>query len=877
MKVIKPQKLGLLSRTFEHKGDCFLVLTMAAFFPLDTPSALMSEVSMWKFVAGELGDKGPLDEGLPKSRGEVLVSGHAYPPGGRPQIACQVRVRLGSVDKTLRVVGNRHWEQKGAPSAPEPFSRLPLTYAQAFGGEGYALNPLGKGFAPVSTPKGPVHPLPNVEDPQQLIRSPKDKPAPAGFLPYDVSWPQRVSKAGTYDAQWLKTRFPGFADDLQQSYFNTAPEDQWLPGYLQGGESFSLQHLHPTQPLIEGTLPKLSARAFVTQQTANGKQFLELSTRLDSVWLFPHALRGVLLFRALTRVAEDDAADVLHCVAAFESPGAVRPAQHYEQVLERRLDKKKGYLYALRDDELLPPEALVPSAADEPADMPPPGELLRAALQRRIEREQERGKEISRQAGIPPESFLPPPPPANAPEPTLEELPAFIAKMEADIEQQQERAQREREEAEKEAREICEQSGIDYEQVMEEARSKAGGPPRFSAREELGKLEQLAASARAQGQPQIELEAMLAAPAFAQKLEQAEASLRDTYRRSAHVFPPAARQRPEENARLRAHIEARHRARQSLAGEDFTGADLSGMDLSGADLKGTFLERANLRAANLKGADLTQAVLARADLSGANLSGACLKDANLGEALLAGAQLTGGVDLTGAILSSADLRGANLRGAQLTRASLFEARMEKADFRDVTAEGTTFLQSNLSHAAFVGATLSKCNFLECTVEGADFSGATLRSSVFLTAKGDGAIFRQAKLGNLRFVQGCSFVKADFQGADLAEANLRGTQLKQSNFSGAALDRADLSECDLSGARFHRATAKESRWVRADLQGTNLVAANLMHAILQKANIAGADFTGANLFRADMAKVRGKAASVRDALLVEVRLVQRETK
>jgi uncharacterized protein YjbI with pentapeptide repeats len=877
MKVIKPQKLGLLTRTYEHKGECFLVLTMAAFFPLDQPSALLSEVAMWKFVAGELGASGPLDEGLPKPVGEVLVSGHAYPQGGRPQIACQVRVRVGSVDKTLRVVGNRHWDQQGAPSAPEPFSRMPLTFAQAFGGEGYALNPLGKGFAPVSTAQGPLHPLPNVEDPQHLIRSPKDRPPPAGFLPYDVGSPQRVSRAGTYDARWLKTRFPGFADDLQPSYFNTAPQDQWLKGYFQGGESFSLQHLHPAQPLIEGVLPTLSARAFITQQTAHAKQLIELSTRLDSVWLFPHALRGVLLFRALTRVAEDDAADVLHCVAGFEAPGTVRPVQHYEQVLERRLDKKKGYLYALRDDELLPPEALVPSSRDEPAELPAAGELVRAALQRRIELERERGREISRQAGIAPESFLPPPPPVDAPVPTIEELPAFVAKMEAEAEQQQERAQREREEAEKEARAICEQNGIDYEQMMEEARRNSGGPPRFSAREELGKLEQLALACRAQGQPQPELEAMLAAPAFAQKLVRAEASLRDTYRRSAHVFPPAAAQLPEGNARLRAQIEAQLRAGQSLAGEDFTGADLSGMDLSGADLTGVFLERASLRATNLRGANLTQAVLARADLSGANLSGACLKDANLGGALLSGAQLTGGVDLTGAILSSADLRGANLRGAQLTRANLSEARLEKADFREVSAEGTTFLQSNLSHGVFVGAMLSKCNFLECKLEGADFSGATLRSSVFLAAKGDGALFRQAKLGNLRLVQGCSFEKADFEGAELVEANLRGTQLKQSNFAGAALDRADLSECDLREARFHRATAKESRWVRADLQGTHLVSINLMQAILQKANIAGADFTGANLFRADMAKVRGKAASVRDALLVEVRLVQRETK
>ncbi len=873
MKVIKPQQLGLLSRTFEHKKDSFLVLTMAAFFPLDNPSALLPEVAMWKFTAAELGTV-PLDEVLPKQRAEVLVCGRAYPPGGRPQIACQVRVRLGTVDKTLRVVGDRHWE-RGAPSAAQPFTEMPITYAQAFGGADFALNPLGKGAAPVNTPAGPVHPLPNVEDPRQLVQTLKDKPAPAGLLPYDVGSPQRISKAGTYDDRWLKTRFPGFADDLQQSYFNTAPEDQWLPGYLQGGERFLLENLHPSQPRIEGELPRLVARAFINQRTDRGEQLQELTTRLDTVWLFPHALRGVLLFRALAKVAEDDAADVLQCVVAFEDPGAARPARHYEEVLARRLDKKQGHLFALRDDELLPAGKSPPAA--EPAEFTVGGEALRAAFQRRIAREQERAREVSLQAGVDSTSFVPPVLPPEQPMPTLEELPAVVARAEAQVEEQQERIKRKREEAEKETRQICEEHGIDYDKMMADAQAQAGGPPRFSAREELAKLEQLALNARQQGQPLLELEAMLAAPGFVERLLQGEASLRESYRRFAHLFPPAARLPSEASSRLRAHLEARHRARQPLAGEDFTGADLSGMDLSGADLSGTLLEGANLRGADLRGANLTQAVLARADLTGARLSKACFKEANLGAAQLSGSQLTDGVDLTGATLAGADLRGASLRGAKLAGADLSDARLEKADFREVAADGMNFLQSDLSGAVFHGASLAECTFLECTVAGVDFSGATLTSAVFLAAKGDGAIFRQAKLGNLRMVQGCSFAHADFQGAELTEANLRGARLEQSNFSGATLDRADLSESDLRGARFHRAVAKESRWVRANLEKANLVSINLMNAILQKANIAGADFTGANLFRVDFAKVRGKAASLRDALLVEVRMAQQEAK
>ncbi len=66
-------------------------------------------------------------------------------------------------------------------------------------------------------------------------------------------------------------------------------------------------------------------------------------------------------------------------------------------------------------------------------------------------------------------------------------------------------------------------------------------------------------------------------------------------------------------------------------------------------------------------------------------------------------------------------------------------------------------------------------------------------------------------------------------------------------------------------------------VPANLQGANMVSINLMNAILQKADIEGTDFTSANLFRVDFAKARGKAASVKGALLIEVKLSQREAR
>ena len=236
-----------------------------AFFPFAAPGALGSEVAMWKFAAEELGADTPLDFAAPKPRGEVLLTAKAFPRGGTARPACSVRVRLGAVDKTLYVVGDRRWRH-GAATDPEPFTQMPITWANAFGGAGHAPNPLGKGHESTRDGRGENQPLPNIEDPKRLVSSPNDRPLPAGFGPYDLTWPQRYSKIGTYDAKWLADRYPGFAADFDPGFFNAAPADQQIEGYFRGDEAFTLENLHPDKPVLEGRLPAIKARIFLNFQ-----------------------------------------------------------------------------------------------------------------------------------------------------------------------------------------------------------------------------------------------------------------------------------------------------------------------------------------------------------------------------------------------------------------------------------------------------------------------------------------------------------------------------------------------------------------------------------------------------------------------------------
>src|SRR5262249_51799236 len=201
-------------------------------------------------------------------RGEVLLTGYAFPPGGKPAPVTAARLAVGPVDKTIWVVGDRFWKATG-PSEAVPYEKMPLGYDRAFGGQGYAQNPTGKGYAPVKTESGDtVHPLPNIEIANKLITSPRERPLPTGFGPIDPSWPQRIKKTGTYDRKWLENRYPELAEDLDPTYYNLAPEDQQIDGYWQGGERFVLENLHPEKPQIEGVVPSFRARAFVTRVDA---------------------------------------------------------------------------------------------------------------------------------------------------------------------------------------------------------------------------------------------------------------------------------------------------------------------------------------------------------------------------------------------------------------------------------------------------------------------------------------------------------------------------------------------------------------------------------------------------------------------------------
>jgi uncharacterized protein YjbI with pentapeptide repeats len=876
MRTIKPFSLTALSAPFQHNGKVRMVFVVGAMVDF-AARKIEHEQALWKSLGDTPGASGSLDECKPKVRGEALASGYAYAPGGRPAPVVAARLSVGAINKDVWVVGDRVWKATGA-SEPVPFDRMPLGWDRAFGGEGYAPNPKGRGYAPLKTESGDsVHPLPNLEIPKKLVASPRDRPAPTAFGPVDPSWPQRMRKMGSnYDKKWLETRYPEVSDDFDPTFFNLASEDQWIDGYWQGGEAFVLENMHPDKPRLEGVVPALTARCFVTRVGVEDS-FEEVGLRCDTLWFMPHKERMILVFRGGIDVADDEGADVVDVTVALERKGQPRPTSYYQGIRALRVEKKKGALYALRDMDLLPDdlEPVQSEALGEMYELLEREGLTESNMKNRAQKELDRSRAKLIQAGVDPDKYMPREIPLQPTKPRpLHELPDVYDDAMAQADKARLDAEGQRQQAVERAREIAKKAGVDLGAAAD-AKAPPGGPPKFRADTEIGRLRTLVAKAKAFGVNLPDNALRIEDPAFQAKLKLAEESAKDAYRKTAHYQPPAAALAPPDAVRVRRDVDATLGADASFAERDLTGADLAGVDFSGKDLSGIFLEKANLAGCSFRGANVERAVFARANLAGADFEGAKTAGANFGRADLTGAKLRG-LDLSRGVFVGATLKEADFTGSTLDNAELSEAVCERTIFAKVHARGLTVLRADLRGLDLREAQITESNFLDVNLDGADFSGASLFRTAFLDTTAEGARFENAKLDKFRVVKsekGSSLARAQFRGATLKGANLRGVNLEGADLRETDLSQADLSGCNLRGADLEGARGPEIRLVKADLTDANLARTDFMYALLGNANVRGASFEEANVFRADGAKMKGDdRTSFKGANVKQVRVV-----
>ena len=593
-----------------------------------------------------------------KPAADVLLVGHAYPAEATVGVS-NVELRLGNLRRRLAVFGDRTWGGFGFDGKPARFEKMPLRWERALGGPLSEANPVGRGFK-----TGVL--CPNLERPESLIQTRDDPPAPGCFAPVAPTWHARRTRTGSFDAAWLKERWPYLPADFDWGHFNAAPPEQQVP-YLRGDERFSLIGTRPGGGGLEGQLPGTRPRVFAQRTEEVGGDFFEVLLRLDTAWFDTDAGKLVLVWRGLYATPDEDSPDIAALYVDVEHGETARP-----------LDEVRArFLARIATGDALPVAAM--TFPDEP-----------------------------RQADAPLAPLPAPPDPPSGKE-VLARLAAGVSLARADLSGVD--------------LEGANLAGADLtgailahanltDAVLDGA--KLAGAVLKDARADRASF----VGADLTG---ADLTRAKLGRAVLQKALLVGAVL-DGARAAGASFVEAVADRASlagamlDDAKLdRAKLAGADLSGAQLGAASFRGATLDDVRLYGARGDGAFFDKATMSRARAESASLRRASFAGIDApqsvwEAADLTGASFVEAKVPQALFLRTKLDEAV-LTKVAASEASFRRASLKRARCTRANLMKARFERADLTEADLRGANLFQAETwraktSHVDLTGANVS---------------------------------------------------------------------------------------------------------------------------------------------------------------------------
>jgi uncharacterized protein YjbI with pentapeptide repeats len=717
----------------------------------------------------------PTDFALFKPGTDLLLAGHCHAPSGRPTLYTQVSFGVEAYRKVAVVFGDRMIRRgllAAGVSEPVPFTRMPLDWSRGYGGPGHAPNPVGRGATDVVLADGSkARLLPNVESMDRLVGPELRDVDPTGFGPIDGSWPQRMRYVGSYGAGWLKERWPWYPEDFDWTYFNSAPEDQRLPGtYLRGDEQLELVNLDAEHPTFRARLPGLRGRAFVRVRRGTDLEFREVLLRIDTLLVDMDTRRASLTWRGVTPIATVKMKEVEEYFFLLE-PGRAplgTGLPDYEALYLKRLAE-------IQEEFKIPPVVL--SAPPVPDVTVPSLEWVDAL--RALADSMRKGAALSPPPAPPPIGPLgvrypaaPPPPPPPPPPKTIAEINKQI------------------------------QADWAVMDANDPGFAKKYPPPDFSEFEA----------------DIAELDAFTGLPPEDPEVEEVEWD----------------RERVVQHARNGGHFENQDLSGLDLSGLDlsrvrFLEADLSEVDLSGAILIGTDFSRAVLTGSNLDRADFSEARLDEADLASVSAGGTRFPGCSMREAEFSGSRMPG------AVLDRVDGARASFGQCDLAGASFTEARLPQADFTEALLTGANFRGAALTSAEMDGVDAGGVNFESASMVNLRASKAMFRGCRLRSALADRAIFEESDFHESDFretklrgatLTGSRVEKCIFALADLRHVLMDDLVARGATFVGVDLFRSTLERADLTGATFIDCNLFEVEFFEATLEGTSFREVNL---------------------------------------------------
>lgn len=251
---------------------------------------------------------------------DVVLTGHAYAPGGRPTRSLVARLAVGSLDKSVEVVADRYFDPAGVFREGSPFTHMPLVYERAAGGPG-TWNTAGVRVGQRDAHGNTL--LPNLVVPGTQVLSPERLfLAPVGFGPIPAEWPSRVEKLGRRSPRDLPPTWDGQSvpDDIGRDYFNMAPPDQQI-ATLHEDETITLENLHASHPTLTCRLP--GVRPKVTLEVRGAPATIPV--RVDTLHIDTDRGTCTLIWRGYMPLR--DRRDAGRVVVALDALDALAPPE----------------------------------------------------------------------------------------------------------------------------------------------------------------------------------------------------------------------------------------------------------------------------------------------------------------------------------------------------------------------------------------------------------------------------------------------------------------------------------------------------------------------------------------------------------------------
>ena len=676
------------------------------------------------------GPRYPSDFCYFKPKADLLLVGTCHAPAQKEVTEQLVSFSVGEFSKSLKVIGQKFWESQildQQENSPATYSQIELRYDNAYGGPGYPDNPVGKGRAEQLSPEGLTRKLfPNIIHEWEPTHSFLKNLSPAGFGPLNIAWPMRHGYIGSYKGNYLQTRWPWFADNFDFHYFNAAPADQQIAGYLTGDEKLTITNIHAEHRNFSTTLPGLRCRCFtsiITPGSSKEKEpiFSEVAMKLDTLWVDMDATKLILTWRGWTEISDEDFPELQNIFIITEP--LTEPAKsgiHYQKLLTRRLAEQN----AEYEPEEEPTEL---KTRPEPEDIDKEVAKAQAAMDERL-----------KQAGIDPD---------NPPLPSTEDI----------------------------ARE-------------KELLATMGFPVKEAEPEEKLTAESfMAAFHGGQQFNEVVVEDLDLSDQDLTEVNFTNSVLQNINLTGANLSGAKLSGTTFLQVELNgANLKQANLANADLTGQSLRAVNLAQADLSGAILEKVNMSKANLQQVTGQQCYLAQANLAdcnfqESDFTGADFSQCQLKQADFRQAILAEAIMEG-VFAPGIRLDHADLF--QLRASEssdFTGGSFQQSLGKESIWEGANLHGTNFSYCQMEGADFSQANLTKANLIAANMKYARFTKANLEKS---RANSMNLFMGSLKKANLTLADfgGANLYAVEFLGAIIDQTNFAQANLKMSKLA-----------------------------------------------------------------------------------------------